>query len=162
MTRPVRVTALVILALLWIVAAYQTRDVDSDRPTSSVQVGAGEGPAWTAPHARTLPAVGPGAGGADRESAPPARASRSGHRGVLTDTTCYVATGHRTASGTWPKVGDAASNRYPFGTRLNVQNIGTVVVRDRIGHGSSLDLFFASRAACLRFGRQPLRVQVLG
>jgi 3D (Asp-Asp-Asp) domain-containing protein len=81
--------------------------------------------------------------------------------GRLTDTTCYVWTGNRTASGTWPKVGDAASNRYPFGTVLQVEHVGRVVVRDRIGHGSSLDLFFASRAACIRFGRQQLRVVVV-
>jgi len=81
--------------------------------------------------------------------------------GTLTDTTCYVATGSRTASGLWPHVGMAASNRYPFGTRLSVEHVGVVTVQDRIGHGSSLDLFFASRSACLRFGRQHLRVEVV-
>ena len=55
----------------------------------------------------------------------------------------------------------AASNRYPFGTRLRVESVGVVVVQDRIGHGSDLDLFYASRSACLRFGRQQLQVEVL-
>ena len=164
-----RLTLLAILVALWVVAAYQSRHIDSDRPTSMTSVTStlGEEVEVTEPQARTSPAVGPGAAGVDRESASAARASRSHrpaprlNRGVLTDTTCYVWTGNRTASGAWPKVGDAASNRYPFGTRLYVQNIGTVVVRDRIGHGSSLDLFFADRASCLRFGRQHLRVQVV-
>lgn len=77
------------------------------------------------------------------------------------DTTCYVASGNRTASGLWPRVGMAASNRWPFGTRLRVQRVGVVTVQDRIGSGSELDLFFASRAACIKFGRQRLLVEVL-
>lgn len=85
----------------------------------------------------------------------------AGGVGGLTDTTCYTETGSRTASGLWPEPGMAASNRYPFGTRLRVESVGVVVVQDRIGAHSSLDLFFASRAECLRFGRQQLRVEVL-
>lgn len=81
--------------------------------------------------------------------------------GSLTDVTCYVWTGHRTASGVWPRVGMAAGNRWPFGTRLRVQRVGIVTITDRIGHSSELDLFFTSLSACLRFGRQQLRVQVL-
>jgi 3D (Asp-Asp-Asp) domain-containing protein len=77
------------------------------------------------------------------------------------DVTCYVATGHRTASGAWPRVGMAASNQHPFGTRLRVQGVGVVTVTDRIGHSSELDLFMADRAACLRFGRQRLAVTVI-
>jgi len=84
-----------------------------------------------------------------------------GGTGTLTDTTCYVWSGHRTASGLWPKPGMAANNAYPFGTRLNVEGVGVVTVQDRIGHGSDLDLFFPSLPACLRFGRQQLRVRVL-
>lgn len=81
--------------------------------------------------------------------------------GTLTDTTCYLATGHRTASGLWPKVGMAASNHYPFGTKLHVEGVGVVTVRDRIGHGTALDLFFADRSACVQFGRRALRVRVV-
>jgi 3D (Asp-Asp-Asp) domain-containing protein len=55
----------------------------------------------------------------------------------------------------------AASNQHPFGTRLRVQSVGVVTVQDRIGHGSDLDLFMDSRAACIRFGRRRLTVTVL-
>jgi len=55
----------------------------------------------------------------------------------------------------------AAGNRWPLGTRLRVEGIGVVVVQDRIGHGSQLDLFMTSEAACRRFGRQRLAVEVL-
>lgn len=87
-------------------------------------------------------------------------AGRSG-TGRPLDVTCYVATGQRTASGLWPRPGMAASNRWPFGTRLRIEHVGAVVVQDRIGHGSDLDLFMTSRAACVRFGRQQLHVEVL-
>lgn len=81
--------------------------------------------------------------------------------GRRTTTTCYTATGHRTASGLWPREGMAANNTYPFGTRLRVEDVGVVTVQDRIGWGSELDLFMDSRAACIRFGRRQLRVMVL-
>lgn len=79
--------------------------------------------------------------------------------GTPLDVTCYVATGHRTSSGAWPREGMAASNRYPFGTRLAVEGVGVVTVADRIGWGSDLDLFFNSLSACLHFGRQRLLVE---
>lgn len=82
-------------------------------------------------------------------------------RGERLSVTCYTATGHRTASGVWPRVGMAAGNRWPLGTRLRVERVGVVVVTDRIGHGSDLDLFRTSRSACVRFGRQALRVSVV-
>jgi 3D (Asp-Asp-Asp) domain-containing protein len=78
--------------------------------------------------------------------------------GQRTDTTCYTATGSLTASGKVPSVGMAANNRYRFGTVLHVQGYGDVVVEDRIGWGTSLDLFFADEAACRTFGRRQLRV----
>ncbi len=97
----------------------------------------------------------------------PTHATRSrqkpaeGRAGRVLSVTCYVATGNRTASGVWPKPGMAAGNRWPFGTRLRVQRYGVVTVTDRIGHGSELDLFFASRIDCINFGRQRLLVSVL-
>lgn len=81
--------------------------------------------------------------------------------GQLTRVTCYVWTGHRTASGKWPRPDMAASNRHPFGTRLRVQGVGVVTVEDRIGWGSDLDLYMTSHPACIQFGRQRLRVQVI-
>lgn len=93
----------------------------------------------------------------------PARASRSRpiRPARLTDVTCYVATGHRTASGVWPTPGMAAGNRWPLGTRLAVEGVGVIEVQDRIGHGSELDLFFHSLRACREFGRRRLHVSVV-
>jgi 3D (Asp-Asp-Asp) domain-containing protein len=60
----------------------------------------------------------------------------------------------------------AASNLFDFGTRLRVPGIGVVVITDRIGAYSQLDLFFGSDPGCeqraLTFGRRNLLVTVLG
>lgn len=100
-----------------------------------------------------------------RPVATPTRASRSDSRldrldwrGPRLDVTAYCPTGHRTASGAWPRPGMAAGNRWPFGTVLDVEGVGRVVVTDRIGHGSELDLYMPSCAAAIRFGRRHLRV----
>lgn len=80
------------------------------------------------------------------------------------EVTAYCWTGNRTASGAWPRVGMAAGNRWPFGTRLNVETVGVVTITDRIGHGSELDIYLG-RDGCERraraFGRRHLRVEVL-
>jgi 3D (Asp-Asp-Asp) domain-containing protein len=59
----------------------------------------------------------------------------------------------------------AASNLFGFGTRLRVPGIGVVVITDRIGYGSQLDLFFGSDPRCeqraIQFGRRSLLVEVL-
>lgn len=86
--------------------------------------------------------------------------SRTAPQGRLLSVTCYTATGHRTASGLWPREGMAASNAYPFGTKLMVEKVGVVVVQDRIGWGSDLDLYRDSRASCVTFGRRSLHVAV--
>lgn len=98
-----------------------------------------------------------------RDVSLPARATRSTHRQPLVsprarrspeshrwDTTAYCATGHRTASGVWPAVGMAATldRTIPFGTRLRVPGYGVVTVQDRIGHGSQLDIYLGTGAAC--------------
>lgn len=92
------------------------------------------------------------------------RASRSAHRTAPIDVTAYCWTGNRTASGPWPQRGMAASNDYPFGTRLRVPGVGLVTVTDHIGHGTQLDLYLG-RAGCHKrataFGRKHLRVEVL-
>ncbi len=110
---------------------------------------------------------------APRPSTPSTRPVKDAHdpvssgRGVpaggaaLLEVTCYTHTGNRTASGAWPRVGMAAGNRWPFGTRLHVEGIGEVTITDRIGHGSELDLFRDTRTECIRFGRQRLLVRVV-
>jgi 3D (Asp-Asp-Asp) domain-containing protein len=113
-------------------------------------------------------------------STPASRSRRSlaGHRhpegtlasngtgtGSRLSTTAYCWTGNRTASGLWPQIGMAAGNRWPLGTRLNVEHVGTVVIRDRIGAGSDLDIYLG-RDGCeqraRQFGRRHLRVEVTG
>lgn len=86
-------------------------------------------------------------------------------RSFRASVTAYVCTGNRTASGSYPRVGDAASNMFPFGTRLSVPGHGVVTVRDRIGHSSDLDLYMGCGDAAYRravtFGRRTLTVSVL-
>lgn len=94
-----------------------------------------------------------------RPAASSASRSRSGSVRRL-EVTCYLATGHRTASGVWPREGMAASNLFRFGTRVVVPGLGEVVVTDRVGWGSDLDVFMDSRSRCLSFGRRRLEVVV--
>jgi 3D (Asp-Asp-Asp) domain-containing protein len=117
----------------------------------------------------TTPSPSPSAGRASRSrvsespAASPRRVRLSGTRTL--SVTAYICTGNRTASGSWPRVGDAASNDHPFGTRLYVEGFGVVTVRDRIGHSSELDVYMGcgaqARRAALNFGRRSLKVSVV-
>ncbi|MCW2545401.1 MAG: hypothetical protein JWM40_2953 [Frankiales bacterium] len=104
---------------------------------------------------------------ASRSRAPERARSRSRRNtgtGSLLDVTAYCWTGNRTASGSWPRIGMAAGNRWPLGTRLHVSGLGQVVVTDRIGHGSDLDIYLGHDGCDQRaraFGRRHLRVQVM-
>lgn len=75
--------------------------------------------------------------------------------------TAYCATGNLTASGLVPRVGMAAGNHWPFGTRIFVPGYGVVTIEDRIGHDSDLDLFMASCSQTVQWGRRQLNVRVL-
>lgn len=77
---------------------------------------------------------------------------------LLASVTAYGPTGRRTASGKLPERGMAASNTLPFGTRVRLSNGLTVVIEDRIGCCSDLDLFMPTVAEARRFGRQRLRI----
>lgn len=77
--------------------------------------------------------------------------------GVM-DTTSYCQSG-RTASGEQTYAGEAAGNLWPFGTRLWIQHYGEVVVEDRIGWGSQLDVFMASCQAADEYGRRYVEVK---
>ena len=75
----------------------------------------------------------------------------------------YCATGSRNAAGNWPRIGTAAANGYPLGTRLYVHGYGPVVVEDRSAPGATqLDLYGGSDAGCearaVAFGRRLLPV----
>lgn len=108
---------------------------------------------------RTVPSS--GAQGATRHHVRPSRPA--GAAAHLLSVTAYCKTGSRTASGTWPQIGDAAvlNRSIPFGTRLQVDG-NVVTVRDWVGHGADVDLFFGNDAGCeqraLTFGRKRLRV----
>lgn len=80
--------------------------------------------------------------------------------------TSYCLAG-RMADGTFVRLRSAASNRHPLGTRIRI--VGTHagpgglrrwVVRDRIGHGSALDLWAPSCATAVRFGRRAVRYRI--
>lgn len=61
----------------------------------------------------------------------------------------------------------AASNRHPLGTRIRLigrqagpGGIRRYVIRDRIGHGSDLDLWTPSCPGAVRFGRRTLSYRI--
>lgn len=146
------------LLLLALVAGCATPTA----PTVTLPKGLGKTPervtvgTVTAPSPVKTPRATPSKASRSRALAAPSHGT-----GPRLDVTCYSWTGSRTASGKWPRVGMAASNSYPFGTRLLVEHVGIVTVEDRIGHGTDLDLYGPSESYCRRFGRQHLRVQVI-
>lgn len=96
--------------------------------------------------------------------ATPSTASRSRPQGEWLgpfDITAYAHTGYRTSSGKWPAAGMCASNLFPMGTRLLVENLGVFVVEDHVGGGTDVDIYLGTRKAAIRFGRKHLRVKVL-
>lgn len=79
---------------------------------------------------------------------------------------CPASSGQVMADGSHVRLGSAASNRHPLGTRLRligVRFLGrrTFVVRDRIGSGSDLDLWSPSCSASRRWGRRRVRYRLL-
>ena len=84
---------------------------------------------------------------------------------MTVDSTSYCQSGTM-ADGQQTFVGAAAGNLWPFGTHLKLLSgklAGTiVVVVDRIGWGSQLDLFTWSCANAFWYGRELIQVEVLG
>ncbi len=72
--------------------------------------------------------------------------------------TAYAPTGRRTASGKVPQPGMAASNTLSFGTVVRTSTGLRVVVEDRIGCCSDLDIFLPTTAEARRFGRQRMMI----
>jgi 3D (Asp-Asp-Asp) domain-containing protein len=70
-----------------------------------------------------------------------------------------------TTSGKTATVGEtiACPSSFPFGTRLNIENIGLRVCEDRGGLivQNRLDLYMGSLSEALKFGRQTLLVEIL-
>lgn len=75
--------------------------------------------------------------------------------------TAYTHTGNNMANGEKPYEGAVACNLVPIGTKLYIEGYGYFVVKDRIGHGSQLDIFMDTYDECIQFGRRTLKVYVV-
>ena len=74
----------------------------------------------------------------------------------------YCHTGSPTASGVWPKVGMAAADHLPFGTKVTLPDGRVLTITDRFGGGykDRLDIFMANEAECWQFGRRWLKCRI--
>lgn len=74
----------------------------------------------------------------------------------------YTHSGNPTASGVWPKVGMAAADHLPFGTKVYLPDGTVVEITDRFGGNfkDKLDLFRDTEDECWKFGRQRLRCRI--
>ncbi|MDD2568892.1 MAG: 3D domain-containing protein [Clostridia bacterium] len=79
--------------------------------------------------------------------------------------TAYTATGHRTTSGTVPKVGTVAvdPNVIPLGTKLYVEGYGFATALDTGSavKGSKVDIYLDTEKACYNWGVRTVRVYIL-
>ncbi len=75
--------------------------------------------------------------------------------------TAYTHTGNNMANGEKPYEGAVACNLVPLGTKIYIEGYGYFVVKDRIGHGSQLDIFMDTYDECIQFGRRTLKVYVV-
>lgn len=77
---------------------------------------------------------------------------------------CGKSTG-KTASGTIATAGRtvAMSSSYSFGTKIEIQGMGTYIVEDRGGaiEGNRIDIFFSNHQKALDFGRRTVYLKVL-
>lgn len=77
---------------------------------------------------------------------------------------CGKSTG-KTASGTTATAGRtvAMSSSYSFGTKIEIQGMGTYIVEDRGGDikGNRIDIFFSNHQKALDFGRKTVYLKVL-
>lgn len=68
-----------------------------------------------------------------------------------------------TASGIKPKESvTCASNKYKFGTKLNIKGIGIRIVQDRISkkYNDRIDIYFNNHKDALKFGKQQHKVTI--
>ena len=77
---------------------------------------------------------------------------------------CGKSTG-KTASGTTATAGRtvAMSSSYSFGTKIEIQGMGTYIVEDSAGaiKGNRIDIFFSNHQKALDFGRKTVYLKVL-
>lgn len=62
------------------------------------------------------------------------------------------------ADGTYTRAGSVAHNGYALGTKLTI-NDRRYIVRDRIGHGTTLDIWMPSCAQAIAWGRRTVKVR---
>lgn len=78
---------------------------------------------------------------------------------------CCGKTNGITASGTKATVGRtiAAPSSYSFGTKIELEGLGTYIVEDRGGaiQGNKIDVYFTSHSEALAFGRKKIRMRVV-
>ena len=74
----------------------------------------------------------------------------------------YTHSGNPTASGVYPKVGMAAADHLPFGSKVTMPDGRTLTITDRFGGGYTdrLDVFMNSEDECWQFGRKNLICKV--
>jgi 3D (Asp-Asp-Asp) domain-containing protein len=79
--------------------------------------------------------------------------------------TGYSPTGHRTATGIWPKRGTVAVDTaiIPFGTRIYIPGYGNGIAQDRGGaiRGNRIDLFFSTEKEALQWGKRKVTIRIL-
>ena len=68
------------------------------------------------------------------------------------NSTAYTHTGGNMANGEYPYFGAVACNLVPLGTTIYIEGLGNFVVKDRIGHGSDLDIFMNTYDECMAYG----------
>ena len=75
---------------------------------------------------------------------------------------CCGKAGQKTTSGTTPQQGRtvAVPSNIPFGTKLNIQGLGTYIAEDRGGDikGNRIDIFFNNHNDALNFGKRNVNV----
>jgi len=82
---------------------------------------------------------------------------------VVTDITAYTATGYKTATGRWPRIGYVAVNPnvIPYGTKLYIPGYGYCTAQDtgafrneEDGMKNQIDLYMETERECVKWGRK--------
>ncbi len=81
------------------------------------------------------------------------------------EATAYTATGNRTATGTWPKVGTIAvdPNYIPLGSKVYIEGYGFATAEDTGGaiKGYIIDLYMDTYDECINWGRRDTTLYIL-
>ncbi|MDO7789137.1 3D domain-containing protein [Desulforamulus aquiferis] len=94
---------------------------------------------------------------------PPVREVSQGQSMQVFVATAYCHTGNQTKTWTWPEVGRTLAvdpSVIPLGSKVYIEGIGWRVAEDTGGliKGNIIDLYMASEAEALQWGRREVRV----